>query len=134
MSFEAVGALIRTRFNTLWPTFSPVYLHHFRGQEFNPPKDDVWVRADILYGRSWQTSMGMNRNHKIVGILDVSMFIPVGFGDGYKEELADRLVSIFGSRTIQNVIFRAPTVVYAGKSDTWEMYSGTTPFEANEYR
>lgn len=92
-----------------------------------PPENDVWARFSVLFSRKQRVSRS---RYRIAGIADVSLFAPLGEGDGELLAIADEVVRGFLPATHSGVTLRAPYVTTIGRSGAWWQISVSCPFFA----
>lgn len=129
------ATIIRQRFEALWVTFSPTYLHFYAGQpvEASEINGVPWVRLTILPGESSQVGFSnAGRRKRTLGIASVQIFVPAGAGDGVAQEISDKVALVWEMTTISGVIFRATSVQRVGEDGAWLQFNADTPYQADE--
>ena len=132
MGHAADSQIIRERFNTRWPIEQPSVAFSFADVDYEPTKDQPWVRLSVLTGDQTQVGLGDLRRFRRIGIVNVAIFIPAGSGDGLAKELADSVASIFMGRTVSGVIFRGTGLTRVGVDEAWTLWNCDTPYQADE--
>jgi len=132
MGFQSDSQTIRELFNAQWPIEQPTIAFDFADVDYNPTKDEPWVRLNILTGEQTQVTMGKLRRFRRVGVVAVQIFIPAGSGDGLAKELADSVANIFMGRTVNGVIFRGTGLDRVGVDGAWGVWSANTPYQADD--
>lgn len=132
MGHAADSQTIRERFNTQWPIEQPTIDFSFADVDYNPTKDNPWVRLSVLTGEQRQVSMGLFRRFRRTGVVSVQIFVPAGSGDGLAKELADSVANIFQGRTVEGVIFRGTDLTRVGVDGAWAVWNATTAYQADD--
>lgn len=132
MGFTSDSQTIRERFNTQWPIEQPTIPFSFADVDYNPVKDEPWVRLNILTGNQRQVGMGSIRRFRRTGVVLVQIFVPAGSGDGLAKELADSVANLFMGRTINGVIFRGTRLDRVGVDGAWAVWRSETPYQADD--
>lgn len=119
-----IGVELRTKVVSVLDGYSV----QFENEDFKTPPDNPWFRATILYGKSFQASMGQQRVFRTPGILEIQVFVPQNEGSHRRDELADIVVAGFRAATLTNARFRVPFVTPVGLSDVWFQTNVSCPF------
>lgn len=114
MSAELERATIGELFATGWADRTPVAVPN---AQFDPREvEGHWVRLSIAQADNRQIEMcGEQSEHRIIGMVYVQCFGPLGVGDGDLRALADAAGSIFRRRSVSvgttgRILFRSPTI------------------------
>ena len=97
--------------------------------ELDLPDNEPWLRLSILDGDSVRTS---TNTYMTTGVVDVSVFVPIGGGDQQALSVADRIVNAFLPATVNGVQFRVPSVTSVGRSGRFWQVAISCPFKLNE--
>ena len=90
---------------------------------------DAWLRCAIITGTTVRTGSGESRT---AGIVDVSIFTPLGEGDNQGVTIAEAVVQAFLPSTVQGVKFLLPSASSIGSSGRFWVNTVTCPFVINE--
>lgn len=123
---------LRTRFNTVWASRTPVAWPNI---PFTPPSpQSEWCRFSIVEGESRQTTFGATTNNfRTPGTLFVQLFDKPGAGDADILQRADEVAGIFRNWCGTNVRCRVPTIRAIGDtSDGWYQVNVSVPFVRDE--
>lgn len=134
MSYEAVHAAIRQRFETQWAATLPAQMPDV---EFTVP-ETAWVRLNIDPASSFWASMGDPGNNieRNLGQVTVQIFVPSGEGEGAALEYADQIRGIFRSwrDASSGVRFEVPPYARkAGTSGKWSQVNVVAPFRFDDF-
>jgi len=122
VTFESVANTIRSRFKA---QIADVY--SLPTQYDNAGLDRPHAlhgRLTIHWGDTEQVSLGApaSRRFRTVGVMTVSLFVPVEYGDQPALEAADRITTAFRGVEASNVHFGTPSIVRVGRSEsTWQI-------------
>ncbi len=125
---ESAHNVIRTQFKELVADVLGIQVQ-YDNVALEPPDNEAWVRLTILDGDSTRSSYG---TYKTTGVVDISVFIPLGEGDQEAFSIADRIVNAFLPATVQGVQFRVPSASSIGRSGRFWQVSVTCPFQIIE--
>lgn len=141
MSFEATANALRDHFKDAWTIVEEHIPIEFEGVDFSPPdpnpspaiaegeeNEPAYLRFTMLDGDGRQVSFGASRRWRNVGVLVVSIFTPLGAGDGRARELADEAATILRGITVSGVTLQAPGLRRIGKSGPWLQHNLNTPY------
>lgn len=133
MTHEAVANAIRSRYGTLVEDAESVPTE-YDNKPFGGSKDSIWTRCSILFGQGSQESLGdpSSNRYRYVGVLMVSIFVPIEKGDKEALALAQVVRDSFLSVTFGGVTFRTPSIIPVGKTGTWHQVNVNSPFYFDE--
>ncbi len=85
--------VLRARFLDRAPSGVGIVSDNQRAVE--QPLDQPWIRFAIRPGDSRPHTTGSNPLHRMIGRVEMSIFVPVGQGDELAQEIADQCEAIF---------------------------------------
>lgn len=68
----------------------------FENEDFQPPDDAAWVRVDLIWAAGGRLTMDLALT---IGIIQATIFVPVGGGTGELTRLADDMRDILSDAT-----------------------------------
>jgi hypothetical protein len=127
MTFEDAAKEIRTRFdqNVAQPE---QLLVEFPNTPFTQPDKDMWMRFRILWGDSFQATLGARKRHRTPSVMEIQIFEPVEGGDGKSLCLADKIKTLFRSTTVNGITWRTPSLANVGRDEQWWQTNVSCPF------
>ena len=131
MTFEDTANVIRARFKLLITDVEGIEVHH-DNQKKERPSGSLWVRLSIRSGETSQVSMGASERYRTIGIVTVSIFVPIGTGMKRAHALTDKVVTAFRGNTDTGVVFRAPRQVTVGRTEEWWQVNVIVPFYVDD--
>jgi len=126
MSRAAIRQAIESRLASGWST-TPIAWDNVY---FSPPANSPFLRMTILFGEELQVSM-LNgyRQH---GIIDISVFVPVGSGTATAYSYADTLSGLFRGQQFSGISCRgAKTTRIPSLEKGWVQLNVSIPFYAD---
>lgn len=93
---------------------------------------DVWVRATIQSGQTNQVSLGDAPLYRAKGILYFQIFCKPNMGEGASLEVADKLVALFKSKRIGDILFYPPELHRVGVEANWYQINLTFKYQREE--
>lgn len=123
---------LRTRFNTMWGSTTPIA---WANAEFTPPSPpSPWVRFVVSDGQSTQTTVGAStNNHRHYGVVYVQIFVPLDAGDSVALGYADTIAGIFRNWYGTNITCRQPRIKDVGpEGNGWYQVNVTVSFFRDE--
>ncbi len=98
----------------------------------NQTYSDVWVRATIQSGQTNQASLGDDPLYRAKGILYFQIFCKPNMGEGSSLEVADKIVSLFKSKRIGDILFFTPELHRVGVEANWYQINLTFKYQREE--
>ena len=136
MSFDDERQLLESRFNTRWATYStssgvPIAWDNV---EYAPTAGTTFVRFSVYPGDAYQVSLGERPTHRVVGIIDIGIFVPQGQGTENARDLADIAAEIFRNwqDTATKIRCRSPYLTRIGEEEGWFQMIVTVPYIRDE--
>lgn len=132
MSFADIEQTILTAWNTDWDKASiPYTVDNFDkavGAARKVANLEQFVRVSVLPASGRQAEIATNPFKRIEGVVQVSWFgkANIGIRQGY--EALDTAKAVFELKTINNITFRAGSVVNVGESDGYYNLALSVPF------
>jgi len=132
MSTQTIASTIRSRFKTLIAT--PHSLPTQYDNENETKQTDLWCRLSILFGDSFQASIGApsSNRYRDTGVVVAQLFLPLGKGDKQLYQTAGYIKTAFKSVSVSGVVFRTPSVKRVGRSENFWQVNVSCPFYADE--
>lgn len=130
MSYAAERAAIETRFSTLWAG-TPIGDVVFDNLPYTPVQGTPYVRLSIKPGTSERITIG-TREHRVVGLILVQIFVPTGSGTNAARVLADEAAEIFRDQEFDGVLCRSPSIQNVGQSGDWAQFNVSVPYKRDE--
>jgi hypothetical protein len=131
MTFGEAAKEIRQRFDANVAQVEDVPVE-YPNTPFSPPKDETWMRMRILWGDSFQATLGEAKRFRTPGVLEVQIFEPVQKGDGCSLDLSDKIKSLFRSTTVNGITWRTPSLASVGRDEQWWQTNVSCPFYFDE--
>ena len=135
MSYAAVHAAIRQRFETQWAGATDV---QYPGVDFKINGDNSWVRLNIADAAANWASMGDPGNNieRNLGQVTIQIFVLAGVGEGVALGLADNARAVFRSWTDAASGLRFEVPPYArqvGVDGKWYQINVVAPFRFDDF-
>lgn len=127
-TMEEIQNVIRQHFKEEFADVQSISVQ-YDNAHFEPPDSEPWVRLSILGGSTLRTESG---RYRTTGVIDASIFTPVGIGDQRALSLADLITNVFKPSTVHGVKFRLPSVSSVGTSGRYWQVTVSCPFLVNE--
>lgn len=126
MTFEDIRKAAEGHFKANWP-HTPV---QWENVPFDPPQEEAWVRLTILHAPSLIETQGSGGFNRIVGLIVVSIFVPLDSGTRRARQYADMVYELFNRKRIGGLYFSATTVRDIGPDPhgPWHHMAVSTPF------
>jgi hypothetical protein len=131
MTFADAAKEIRERFDINFAQAKEVPVE-YPNVPFTPPPSGVWARFRILWGDSFQATLGSAKRFRTPGILEVQIFESVQKGDGCSLELGDVIKTLFRSTTVNGITWRTPSLATVGRDEQWWQTNVSCPFYFDE--
>lgn len=115
-TFEDIRAAIAALVETNWTTTDVVY----DNRSYIPDPNTSYVRLVISEGPSRQVSCGGTTNcHRIIGLINVSIFVPLGTGTRTIRQYADTIADFLRNKQFSSpyLVCRSPRIVRVGEVD-----------------
>lgn len=103
MGYQAELTAIQSRFAGAWGAAPPVY---YGNDDFTPPATGEYVVLYVLNGAENAISLGAHVLFRNAGVIQVSIYVPTGSGEGRARELADSAAAIFRGKRFSGVLCR----------------------------
>ena len=136
MSFNDERQSLESRFNTQWATYTtsadvPIAWDNV---EYTPVTGTTFVRFSVFPGDAYQVSLGNRPLHRVVGIIDIGIFVPQGQGTKNAKDLADIAAEIFRNwqDTTNKIRCRSPYLTQIGEEEGWFQVNVTVPYIRDE--
>jgi len=134
MSYAAVHAAIRARFETQWAAATPT---QYPNVEFTIP-DESWVRLNIASAAAEWAGMGDpgNNPERNFGQVTMQIFVASGEGEGVSLGLADTVKGVFRSwrDAASGVRFEVPPYArQIGIDGKWYQINVVAPFQFDDF-
>ena len=100
--------------------------------QFTKPSDSIWARCSIFTASSTQVDICETPRIRTLGTIIFNVFVPVGKGDKEAREFADIIKSKFRLVTVDDVLYRVPTISPVGRDKTWWQVNVTCPYQFDE--
>lgn len=131
MSFAVLGATIRTNFEALVSTPEALPTQ-FNNEPFTPPAKSEWASVFMVPAPSRQASLGTSPRYRTEGSMVVQLYAPIASGSGRLLELSDTVTAGFRGKTIDGVVFRAPSARNMNRDARWWRWDVTVGFFCDE--
>lgn len=136
MGYVDEGNALRSHFKTAWAAASetaPVKYDNDKG--FAVPVEAPWVEFHVQNGDAGQIGFGDPGNDLVryVGVVFVTIRVPMESGDGEARRLADVAAGILRSKTISNIKTRRPAAQEIAPETPWHRWQVTAPFWRDEH-
>lgn len=134
MSQKAIRAALEVALNT-WATTNGVALA-FENRAYTPTTGTKYARVFLLPAETQNPSLGTNHK-RLIGIFQVSLYMPFGNGPGAGETLTDSLTTTFKrgtSFTSGSVVVRVlddSSVAPALQEDGWNVIPVSVRYQAD---
>lgn len=131
MTQAATLRSVVSRFESSWAGLTPV---EYPNVSFTPPNQTAWVRLSLLPGAEYQASMALTggRIFRSAGVVDVSIFVPIGTAIEDAAALADAAAAVFRGTSFDGLVFRAPSFILVGISGGWYQTNVSIPYYRDE--
>ena len=136
MSFDDERNSLESRFNTQWATYTtsadvPIAWDNV---EYAPVTGTTFIRFSVYPGDAYQVSLGDRPLHRVVGIIDIGIFVPQGQGTETARDLADIAAEIFRNwqDTTNKIRCRSPYLTRIGEEEGWFQMNVTVPYIRDE--
>ena len=123
---ETAAAAIHVRFNGQWGTTTKVA---WPNEKFKPPDSESWVQLAVLWGDAFMETMETTASNRMYGIVQLSLYCPVGEGEGTAMGYVDTLRDIFNRWSGSGVVFGASSGPRKVPDEQWARYVIDTPFD-----
>jgi len=131
MKFLVLENLIRKRFHdNIGRKYSTIYENESREKPDFP--QELWMRMSVKFGEKDQITLGSNRLWRIIGIVFVQIFLPVGQGTNKNTTLADEISDLFLSKTVDGVTYKTPFAEHIGVSNGYFQTHVRVPFYSDD--
>lgn len=108
------------------PQRTPIQLPN---QQFNPPEDNIWLRAVLTFGEGIETTLNPSPLNRVPGILSLDIVDPIRDGTTPSFDLADKAINMFNRRTVEpGIQMRASSMTSLVTEDPYWIVRVTTPF------
>jgi len=97
---------VQTAVQTAWAQNATIA---WPDRPFRPPDNAKWLRVDWLWGDGFVETKGAAGGNTIVGILQLTIFVPKDSGDGALLALVDTMRSAVNRQTMGDIWFSAPS-------------------------
>lgn len=141
--YELQGSDIRTRWllqQTMWSTESSTAVIFDNYDEDDTSvttakhAKDPWIRVSILEGDEKQVCFGPNQRWRNFGVLTNEIYVPMGFGPGRSDRIADYIADDWRGISLRNMTFRGPARIRVGSGDgRWYQLVVEVPFQRDDY-
>lgn len=129
MSYLDQKIAIETLFETEWDDETLVI---YENVEFSGGVEE-WVRLSIKNSDAFQASLGKdNHSYRYVGVVFVQIFTKPNIGARRAMELADKVSSIFKSKTVSGITFKVPLAKPVVSFQEWYQINVTVEFFRGE--
>ncbi len=125
MSHETLHNAIRTRIEDNLKAY-PLAFDNVDVEEMN--HTGLWIRAKIIQGETVQASLGASKRFRTVGVVMFQIFTPLRQGDREALKIADKIVALFRSITVDEVTYKTPSVKNVGRDGKWHQINASCPF------
>ena len=115
-TFQDVRAAIEARFKTNWTAT----VISWDNVPYTPTPRTAFVRLIINDVDVYQASMGTTPCHRFIGIIHITIMVPVGTGTHVARGYADTAAAIFRNANFDGIQCRSPRVIRVG--DVGEYY------------
>jgi len=134
MSYASQNSAIRSRFNTLWGSTTPV---SYPNDEYKPVVGTSWVKLTIAGAEAYPASFGDPGNNvfRHPGMIIISIYCPTDEGDKLALELADQACAVFRNWQSGGITCHlAPYVRLVESDDTaWYRLNVICPFRRDDF-
>jgi hypothetical protein len=135
-TLTGLRALVEQRFTTAWAAATPIA---YENVPFLEPGADAgtdpqsaassWVRITVREGDEETVTVGNIAKVRVVGMVFIDVFSPMGIGTATPRGYAETAAQIFRRVFVDGVQFRAPMVVALGdRGEGWWQIQVQVPF------
>lgn len=133
MSLQRQRQEIEDYFFTEFGVLHPMIPITGENADFDPPKDQPWLRISFQVADQFRTCIGQNEAYRTLGIVFLQIFTPISEGSREATELADDILSIFRSPTTMNrVVVLNSSISFAGVSEGFYQINVVNNYRAEE--
>ena len=97
------------------------------------PSDALWIRAVTRPGETIQASLGESPRYRTTGILIFQIFGDIEKGQKTALEAATAVASKFRHITIDNTLYRSPSVEIIGRDRNFWQVNVSCPFQHDDF-
>jgi len=128
-SYQDIRAAIESRLRSNW-TSTTIAIDNV---PYNPTANTAFIRLLIEEVDSTQVSMATIPCHRIVGLIHVMIFVPVGSGTNTARGYADSICTIFRNADFSGIKCQSPRIRRVGDIGEQYQISVLTPFYTDKY-
>lgn len=131
MSFATARRDIEKRLSANWAT-TPIA---FDNAPYTPRDGQAWIRCQIFEEDTRRLNIGGPGHHRVVGLIILSIFVPVNTGTQTSRTYADSLAEIFRDQQFNGILCReaVPAVIgevnLKGSETGWYQYDINVRFQ-----
>jgi hypothetical protein len=124
-ALEASAVAVETAVRTAWAQDATIA---WPNVPFTPPDHAKWLRVDWVWGGGFIETKGASGYNTIVGVLQLTVFVPKDTGEGPLWTLVDTMRDAVNRKSLGDVRFAAPSGPVFTTEPKWRGAVITAPF------
>lgn len=130
MNFDTIENTLRVQFDGDWVAANPTIPISHEDVSFTPVVGDPWIRFQIVFGQTSQISTGRatTRRIRILGLIIIGIFTPMGDGSGLNNELGESAANLLELKNFSQIQMRVPRLDTIGERPPWYQQNVVTAF------